>query len=488
MTYRSKVALISSLTLTVFNPVFVTPAIAQSAVEKRLIELQKQSDLLRLQTENLQREIKTITDSINIENGHLSDLSAPVSNLASVPAQEPASKNPRYKIAFGGQYRINSYYAKNDVGKNKRRASRVRLRQNFDVNFNEQLESHLQLELGHTTDNITTTSNSVRETNIDVRHAVIKYTFDNELELEAGIVPLNDKFGETLFSSNWDYNPVAFALSGPLGPGYFRGFVANLDEGQETIGDDFKHYQLDYGLQLPRDTTLNMSATLIRKTDLTSNAHSHLNVGMNVSHALSNGLWINGFIVGSFTDGELLRAGKNGKGVAAKLELKSDRGFSIMATHASGSSDKTGFIPVMALARTFGYWGYGGTLTVQGPTDTGIDGDAVNISNNGYGLTSVQAHYLNSITDKLDLTLAAGWYGNSKTPAGRGSFVGTDFLAMGTYRFDDVLALDFGVTYVHLGDAVSGYWQGLTAETGFNGLAGETRDKTVLFTRLQAEY
>jgi hypothetical protein len=159
-----------------------------------------------------------------------------------------------------------------------------------------------------------------------------------------------------------------------------------------------------------------------------------------------------------------------------------------MATYASGDSDGTGFLPTMALATTYGYWGYTGILTVQGPTDTGFDGDAVNISNNGFGMATVQVKYARPLMQDFDIHLAAGWFGASDTPSGRDELVGGDFLAMGTYHFNQWLALDAGAAYARLGDSVSGYWQGVRGGASFNQAPNEERNKYVFFTRLQAEF
>jgi hypothetical protein len=131
------------------------------------------------------------------------------------------------------------------------------------------------------------------------------------------------------------------------------------------------------------------------------------------------------------------------------------------------------------------YWGYTGILTVQGPTDTGFDGDSLNISNNGYGLASVQARCSFPLAIVLKGYLAAGWFGGGRA-AGRSRSVGVDVLAMGTYRFGKALALDVGAAYARLEDSVSGYQQG--AAGAFNQPAGARRDKRALFARLQAEF
>jgi hypothetical protein len=82
--------------------------------------------------------------------------------------------------------------------------------------------------------------------------------------------------------------------------------------------------------------------------------------------------------------------------------------FGLVASYASGEDDGTGFLMPMAFAQSNGYWGYTGILTIQGPTDTGSDGDAVNMSNNGYGMSSIQARYSSPVTDALTAYFSAG--------------------------------------------------------------------------------
>ena len=473
------------------------PAAARPTLEQRLEALQRQSDLLRRQNDALQREIGAIRQQLAGRGGLAQKVPPKLS--AKTPPQispktSPETSSPSLslggdrRIELGGQYRINSYYADDDVGGRSRTASRVRLRQNFDITFNSQFQTHLQFELSHTSDNVTTTSESSRAANVDIRHAVLAYRFTNDVQLKAGIVPLSDRFGDTLFSSDWDYNPVAVVASAPLGGGVVRAFAADLQEGEETVDDDFVHYQLDYQRVFSEGDRIDVGVTLIRTVGPAGRQRSHVNVGLSGALGLGNGLSVRGLVAGSFTDRELFAGRKNGSGVAAKIEIESKAGWSLMGTYASGSSDGGGFLPVMALAQTNGYWGYTGLLTVQGPTDTGIDGDAVNISNNGFGLATVQARYRRPLTRNLDLYLAAGWFGASRTPAGRDDFVGADFLAMGTYHFNPVLALDFGVAYARLGGGVSSYASGLIDGAQFNGGPSDRRDKVALFTRIQAEF
>lgn len=436
-------------------------------------------------------------------------LAAPVPSTAT-RAGEPETSAPKAgagageglpspTVTLGGQYRINAYSADNDFeGQDDQTASRVRIRQNVDMQFDERFRTHVQLELGHTPSNVSTT-----DVRIGIRHAVLDYTAERGLNLQAGIVPLADHFGDVLFSSDWNYNPVAASLTVPLGPAKVRAFAGTLLEsksdgatitgGEDVADDDTTHYQLDVTVPVGARVQLDAGGSFVRYSPDVAppfRSRNHFNYGLGARVDVARDVAIHAFVLGSQTDGAILAAGNgDASGVAAKVELTGKVGggkLGLLATHATGEDNGSGFVPVQALVRTNGYWGYTGILTVQGPTDTGFDGDAVNVSNNGFGMTSVQARYSRPIFGALSGYAAAGWFGNASAPAGRSGDVGVDFLLMATYRFNRVLALDLGGAFARIEDTASGYPNGLSGE--FSQAAGTTRDKTAVVARMQAEF
>lgn len=410
------------------------------------------------------------------------------------------------KVSFGGQYRVNAYTSDNDSASenDNQTAARLRMRQNVDIEFDEQFKTHIQFELQHTTDNVTTTDRrrGDKSTGVSVRHAVMDYTFrpDNAFSgsnVQVGIVPLQDYFHQTQFSSDVDYNPLAVSFIVPVGSSSLRLFAGNLEEGTESnADDDFVHYQADLAVPLVNGAGIDLTGTALNIANAVANDDGwHYNFGVGGHMPLGEDMRINGFVMGSSTDSSLLGGNDDADGVAVLAELTGSLGsgeFGVLGSYTSGEDDGTGFLMPMAFARIFGYWGYTGILTPQGPTDTGFEGDVVNMSNNGYGMSSVQARYSFPMTDALSGYVSAGWYGN--TDAGnRDSNVGTDFLAMGTYHFNRYFVLDVGAAYASLEDSVSGYFQGVQSTTGssgaaFNQVKGEDRDKWALFTRIQAEF
>lgn len=467
-----------------------SPVSFGASVEDTIRDLQRQIDELKAQQQAQQRQVQEVKQASQAAGG----------------APTAAAGGP--KVTFGGQYRVNAYTADNDFDNpptdDNQTAARLRLRQNVDIEFDEQFKTHVQFELQHTTDNVTTTDSrrGGNSTNVSVRHAVMDYTFRpgnawDGANAQVGIVPLQDYFHQTQFSSDWDYNPLAVSFIVPAGDSSLRLFAANLQEGSESnANDDFVHYQADFSMPLGNDAGITFTGTALNIANAVGNSDGwHYNYGLGGHMPLGDSMKLNGFVMGSSTDSSLLGGNNDADGVAVLGELTGSLGsgeFGILASYTSGEDDGTGFLMPMAFAQSYGYWGYTGILTVQGPTDTAFDGDGVNMSNNGYGLSSIQAKYSFPITDAFSGYVSAGWYGNTDA-RNRDSNVGTDLLAMGTYRFNRYFALDVGAAYANLEDSVSGYFQGVQSTSGISGAAfnqakGENRDKYALFTRIQAEF
>lgn len=401
------------------------------------------------------------------------------------------------EISFGGEYRINAYHVDNDNNMpDKQTTSRVRIRQNIDIKFSKQVATKLQLTLEDTTGN----SSSTEE--IRVRYAVIQYT-TNRAIYTSGIVPFSDRFGDTLFSSAWDYNPVGLVTTINIGGGSIRFGALNLNEGvEENADDDTVHYQLDYQMPIGNIGAINLGASLLQTPPLfqtpgTTNtgSYNHSNIGIGVTYKIGI-VDLNAFIMNSTTDRALLGTAKPGSGIAAKLELAYPTywgDFAVMVTQAGGESDGSGFIPLMGLIGHQGYWGYTGLLSVQGTTDTGFNSDAINISNNGYGLTTVQTKYTFPVTTDLMGYVAVGWYGNTQA-AGRNSTIGIDVIALATYTLSKIISLDVGAAFAQLEDSVSSYEKRTVEVTTenemnlFNQTVGVSRNKTALFMRLLAKF
>jgi hypothetical protein len=405
------------------------------------------------------------------------------------------------EFTYHGQFRIN-YYTESmsdtsTFGDENASAARLRFRPTFDVKVNEDVSTHLQLNIGHINSNTSNarTDKSGTDPAVGLRHAVIQAKMGDGVTGVAGLVPISDKFGDTLFSGDWDFNPLAVAFLFDAGGINFRLGTAKLMENSENDTqsaagtknkDDLDAYVFDadmggfgasvYYLDIQKSATAYQTATLTL-------------YGVRYAGDLG-GVKLNAFLVGSALDASDLKIKSNG--YAAKLEAKvpvSGMTLGAMGIYASGdkkfgSTDTaSAFITPMSLIGHHGYWGYTGKLNIQGPTDTGID-DPVNIDggsysnkNLGHGLTTVQLNLDIPVNDKFSAYAAGGWYQSNDAPAGVSKDIGTDIYVQGKYMIGPKLNLEFGVDYAALG---AGSHMTVDANT--------SRNITTAFSRLQLEY
>lgn len=157
-----------------------------------------------------------------------------------------------------------------------------------------------------------------------------------------------------------------------------------------------------------------------------------------------------------------------------------DKAFSDPSETKSGS-----FITPMSLIGHHGYWGYTGKLTIQGPTDTGID-DPINIDGGSYGnrtlglgLTSLQANVNIPVSPDFSVYGAAGFYTLNDAAEGAEKNVGTDIYLQGKYAFGDGLNLEFGADFASLGE---GHFD------TYGSSDPKSRSVTTIFSRFQLEY
>jgi len=112
---------------------------ADKSMEKRMLQLEEDNKTLKKDLQEVKAELQT------------QQLSQTLTNDKKTDANTPAA-------SYSGQYRINSYSADNDVGGDRQTANRVRIRQSIDIIFDKQLKTYLQLEMGNTASNVTTSS------------------------------------------------------------------------------------------------------------------------------------------------------------------------------------------------------------------------------------------------------------------------------------------------------------------------------------------
>ena len=428
---------------------------------------------------------------------------------------------PAFDALWHGQFRINSYYqdASNDNVFTKGddiQASRLRFRPTVDFKFDSGVQAHIQLNVGHINSNVanaryTLNGSSGGDPVVSLRHGYISApipTYEN-WTASAGLIPLSDKFGDTLFSGDWDWNPLTYMLSGTIGEMSLRVAHANLSEG----GTESSHPENDLDQWIvDLDTNMGLGGSFYALNENGSGASSSsATQSASTTHQYYAGLRyagtfepvdFNAFVVYNWGKRKFAAtAERENSGVAAKVEGKVNAGSArvgVMALYASGDADyqdtakgdSDAFITPMSIAGSTGYWGYTGKLNVQGPTDSGIDTSFVNIDGGGYatgdknigqGLTTVQLNVAFPIIAKLDGYAAASWYTHNEAQAGFKKYIGSDLYAQVKYAMWENLNIEAGVDYAML---AKGHGDSVTL-----GAASQaSRTETLLFSRVQLEF
>jgi hypothetical protein len=427
-----------------------------------------------------------------------------------------AQTAPAVESSFHGQFRINSYLQdasdKETFGDADKVGSRLRYRPTWDVAFDNGVKLHLQLNIGHIDSNLTQ-SDPVR-----IRHGVVStpLPFAEDWTLAGGLIPLSDKFGDTLFSGDWDFNPLTFALLGKTGGLDIRFGHGNVLEGTHQVSDDIDLWLLDIdsaatGFGISAYRFGNYSGFNQQISDPPGPFASGFDkdeqyyVGARYAREVGTAAF-NAWAVYNSGQRDPVGGGASvdNDGWAASGQVKLPVGAAkvgFLVVYASGDEDyeagldSDSFITPMSLYGGTGYWGYTGQLNVQGPTDTKIDDALVNIDggsagfnagtpplNLGRGILTVQANAsFNLIPDELDGYLAVGWYQSDDEPTGFDDEIGWDVIAMGNYHFGSGLNLEFGVDYAELG-------KGHFGSTALGSGAGKERDMFLVFSRFQLEY
>ncbi len=392
-----------------------------------------------------------------------------------VLAMSALAASPAYaaepEVQFHGQYRINTYMDVQDSEVSSL-AARIRLRPTFDVDFEERVQLHLQQNIGHITANM---GNGTLEQSggpaFGIRHGYIRHHASDAFVTTAGIVPLSDKCGDTLFSGDWDFNPLAVVLDGAEGKFGWRAGAGLLQQNSESASDDDNMTIAMLDLDL---SNFGLSAYWFTAGEGAGTATSLDGASLFVVGPRYGGsvgaLELNAFVLVSALTANAGNQDLNSTGFAAKVEaaLPVEDKFrpALMVLYASGdedfgSEDGAGaFITPMSLAGHHGYWGYTGKLTIQGPTDTGID-DPINIDGGSYGnqnlgggLLTVQAKVDGSLTDFAKGYLGIGMF--QAAAADDSVDIGFDGYGQVTFQLAPHLGLDVGADFASLGEGHHG--------------------------------
>lgn len=287
----------------------------------------------------------------------------------------------------------------------------------------------------------------------------------------AGILPLSDEFGDTLFSSDWDFNVGGGALLGAHGPSSYRLGYLRLIEGvgasdADTVAEDGALVMVDYVHNLsPVRLGMHVYYLLVGE-GLPLGDTEELWIGPSLGVEVG-ALALKGFSVvnvGRLGEGELDGEGQvlsgfetndGHTGYAFKLEASHPLGpleLSLQALFSSGDSadDVEGrFVTLQGLFRTEGYWAYTHLFTANPASD--VNDLAVELGNGGAGLWTLQGRGRLPIVEWLSAEVFAGWFRASRSRIGSRD-MGIEVGALLSFLVGKGFRLDVGSAGAFLGD------------------------------------
>ena len=312
--------------------------------------------------------------------------------------------------------------------------------------------------------------------------------------LTAGIVPESDRFGDTLFSADWDFSVGGVVYHGQEGMARWRIgalhtvegvgsadvrlvdrdgalFVADYDTAFEAIPDlelGVHAYGVTIGDSLPRGATdaVWLGATArFGDDDHRLEAFGIVNFGSLGLGTLNP----DGTVAGGFDTSD------DFVGFAAKVAGTTklgDVGLRAQLIHTSGDGNgrvDRRFVTPQGLFGTLGYWGFTHIFTPNGPSD--VNDLALEIGNGGAGLWTVQGLCTVPLCGAAEFHLSGGWFEADRARNGSRS-MGWEVDAMVHTELATALILDVGVAHADLG--------------GFYGAGAD--DLYEAFTRFQLQF
>lgn len=311
-----------------------------------------------------------------------------------------------------------------------------------------------------------------------LRYTYVYWKPSRTQQLLAGILPVSDEFGDTLFSADWDWNAGGLAWLGGSDRSRWRLGALNMVNGvgsgdPDTISHDGTLILADfarrsqasqgawafdwgghaYALLVQENLPLGGTKSVwfgptvtLRKDDFALRLFGILNTGDLGAGVLAS----NGTVVSGFTDADA--ASYTGGAFRAELE-KSFRGVQLRGqlVHTTGDPDgevDNRFATPMALFGTSGYWAYTHILTANGPSD--VNDFGVDIGNRGAGLSTAQVLGRIPIANRIGLDLAAGWF-HASEPRNAGRDMGYEASGMLRINLAGPLNLDAGIAGAKLG-------------------------------------
>ncbi len=286
-----------------------------------------------------------------------------------------------------------------------------------------------------------------------IRYGYVYAFLGKDQKLNAGILPISDKVGDTLFSADWDFNVGGISLEGKLnGSGYRLGYLRLVDTLSSGVDREGEFYIFDllhskFGAHV---YFFNKSSVF----GLPGLLGSEIKEGW---YALTS----------SFSFGEaklnaffMINNGKyddiSHTGFAFKGEGKfsfNKTGLSLLCIYTTGSEGGTGsrsFLTPLGILGSGGYWAYTHIFTPQGPSD--VNDFGLEIGNGGAGLFTSQVQIkFPKILKNLDFKATGGIFLSDKErnqSKSMGYEVGGEF----SLFIDKYLVFDMGISYARLGD------------------------------------
>jgi hypothetical protein len=354
------------------------------------------------------------------------------------------------------------------------------------VNPNEHVEGYIQMQIGGVLwgQNVDFQKTFVGpkfppnddRVGIMLRRGWMAYQDDDCGKWRAGILDWHDSFGDTLASSDYEFDiggvdwtivfkdlnnlkivlaalylsdlPLITTEDVPLGSHTAWLLAADVDQpiGEKSSVGGSIYYLPDRGdysyptffpYQSAWDAWFGVRGKTVVMDSVPLNAFAILNTGARTDEPGQANFRHTGF-AGKFEVGPVpLGPGK----------LSAQMLYATGSDHP-GEGDSSEFRTV---AQTFrdnfgaqGYWSYLYLTTPNGPSD--VKDLGVSLQNRGLGLFTLQAKYEYPICGKLSGTSAVGWFrADAHNPLNGSSEIGTELAQMFTYNFGGGLKLDAGV-------------------------------------------
>jgi hypothetical protein len=425
----------------------------------------------------------------------------PPSDPSACPAT-PAEDKSNYKYSWGGQYRIlpNSsnftfqpLFITND--QHTQTFVNQRMRVWATVEPNEHVEGYIQMQIGGI--NWGTNVDFPKRfagfqfppaPNVDtigayIRRGWVAYKDEEWGKVRVGFLDWHDSFGDTLASSDYDFDigGIDWNVTLPeLNNLHFTaGFFLLSDRAFLTTDENVagKHTALLYTFDAdqPIDDHTSIGASVYWIADQGDYSYSTFDpyrssydawFGVRASTKVMERLPVNAFAILNTGDrtnlaGQTIfrHTGYAGKFEMGPVEIGPGK-FSTQFLYASGSDhpgigDTSEFRTVAQTYRdnfgAQGYWSYMHITSPAGSSD--VNDLGVSLQDRGLGLITVQGKYEYPICPKLTGTASAGWlHSANNNPANGHSNIGTELAQMFTYNFTGGLKLDTGVAYLFTGD------------------------------------